>query len=205
METLALLDGATPIGVIVFALPPRETFVRYGVSEAWELARLFIEDVTPKNTETWFIARAIRWIQKNRPSVQLLVSYADPSVNHQGVIYRAGNWIVDGRTDQERKTPRFDYEALEQIPEAPLLTQAVHAKKFSRKSHVNGAEVKRVPRASKYRFVYWLDGTHEKRRAHSLAAPPECPAQAPTLASGPATGANRGNRPDAESNVPSEP
>jgi hypothetical protein len=164
---LALLNGSRPIGVIVFALPPREIFTRYGVSEAWELARLFIEDSTPKNTETWFVARAIRWIRNNRPAVQLLISYADPSANHTGIIYRAGNWIVDGRTDQERKTPRFDYQSTEFTVDAPLLSDEASAKRFSRKGHVNGATVTRVARVSKFRFVYWLDGKHEQRRKAS--------------------------------------
>jgi hypothetical protein len=150
--TLGLLceDKSTYIGVIVFALPPRETAKRYGVTVAWELARLFIEDGTPKNTETWFVARAISYVKRTRPEVELLVSYADPSAGHTGVIYKAGNWISDGRTDQERKTPRFDY--------------AVGEKVYSRRSHVpKGAVIQRIPRVSKYRFVYWMKG-HEKKR-----------------------------------------
>lgn len=43
---LALMDGGMAIGCIVFALPPRETMVRYGGVSTWELARLFIEDCT---------------------------------------------------------------------------------------------------------------------------------------------------------------
>lgn len=153
---LALLEESKPIGVIVFALPPRETCKRYG-TQVWELARLFIEDCTPKNTETWFISRAIRWIQKNHPQIGALVSYADPSASHTGVIYRAGNWIDDGRTDGERKTPRFDY--------------AVDGKKYSRRSHVPaGSVIQRIPRVSKFRFVYWLDGKHEKRRKEAKAS-----------------------------------
>lgn len=139
------------LGVIVFALPPRETSKRYGVTVAWELARLFIEDKTPKNTETWFVARAIAYVKRVHPEVELLVSYADPSAGHSGTIYRAGNWIADGRTDQERKTPRFDY--------------AVGQKIYSRRSHVPaGSIITRVPRVSKFRFVYWMTG-HEAKRS----------------------------------------
>lgn len=151
---LGLFDGEEPIGVIVFALPPRETNKRYSAT-MWELARLFIIDDTPKNTETWFIARAIKYIKAHRLDVDGLVSYADPSVGHSGTIYRAGNWIQDGMTDQGRKTPRCDY--------------FVGGKKYGRKAHVpDGAVVLRVPRVSKPRFVYWMRG-HERRRrfAHS--------------------------------------
>lgn len=147
---LGLFSGTRVIGTCVFALPPRESSKRYGVQVAWELARLFILDETPKNTETWFVARAIKWIQKNRPEVELLISYADPSVGHAGVIYKAGSWIPDGKTDEGRKTPRFDY--------------AVGEKVYSRRGHVpEGAEIRRVPRVSKYRFIYWMR-EHEKKR-----------------------------------------
>jgi len=37
------------------------------------------------------------------------------------MIYRAGNWIRDGRTDQERKTPRFDYAVGEKVYVQPSL------------------------------------------------------------------------------------
>jgi len=154
VSTLALLDRDVPIGVLVFALPPIQTAVRYG-GKTWELARLFIEDTTPKNTESWFIARAIKWIRLNHPDVLSLVSYADPTQNHKGTIYKAGNWIGDGRTDQERRTPRFDYGV------AAIDRMIV----YSRRSHVPaGAEIVRIPRVSKLRFVYWLDGRHEERR-----------------------------------------
>jgi hypothetical protein len=135
--------GPFLVGVIVFALPPRETMKRYSVSLAWELARLYIMDSEPFNSETWFMARAIKFVRSNFPQVKALISYADPSAGHTGVIYRAANWKADGRTDQERKTPRFDY--------------SVAGKKYSRRSHVPiGAEITRTPRISKFRYVYRL-------------------------------------------------
>ena len=132
------------LGVIVYALPPRETNKRYG-GETWELARLWLEDAVPKNAETYLIARSVRYIAQHFPQVKCLVSYADPSAGHSGVIYRAANWKDDGRTDGERKTPRFDY------------ADAVTGKKYSRRKHIPaGVDFVRVPRVSKHRFVYRL-------------------------------------------------
>ena len=131
-------------GVLVYALPPRETSKRYGKT-TWELARLWVCDSMPTNTETFFISKSIRYIQKTRRDVQMLVSYADPSASHSGVIYKASNWKSDGRTDQERKTPRFDYAC------------AVTGKIYSRRKHVpEGTTIARVPRVSKHRFTYDL-------------------------------------------------
>jgi hypothetical protein len=131
-------------GGIVFALPPRETFKRYG-GMTWELARLWIDDGIPINGESWLIAQAIRHIRKEHTDVKYLVSYADPSVGHKGTIYKAANWKPDGCTDDERKTPRFDY------------ADAATGKKYSRRGHVPaGVVIKRVPRISKFRFVFKL-------------------------------------------------
>lgn len=142
--TLALTVDGNPAGVIVFALPPRETMKRYGC-ETWELARLWVCDSVPQNGETYLISQAIKYIKRNYRHVGMLVSYADPSAGHSGVIYRAANWKPDGRTDDDRKTPRFDY------------ADANSGKKYSRASHIPiGTAIKRIPRVSKWRFIYRL-------------------------------------------------
>lgn len=142
---LALRFMGRYVGVLVYALPPRETSKRYG-GKTWELARLWVDDCMPKNTETYFMARGTAYIKTFHTDVKMLVSYADPSVGHAGTIYKAANWKSDGRTDQERKTPRFDY--------------VVDGKKYSRKSHVPATAlwVERIPRVSKHRFTYALNG-----------------------------------------------
>lgn len=130
------------VGVIVFALPPPETSKRYG-GVTWEFARLWVDDLMPRNTESWFIGRALTHVRKYYPQVEYLVTYADPSVGHKGTIYRATNWTADGMTDDERRSPRCDYE--------------IDGKRYSRASHLpNGAAAKRVPRVSKYRFYMRL-------------------------------------------------
>ncbi len=141
---LALRRGPEVLGVIVFALPPRETAKRYG-GVTWELARLWLDDSVPQNGETFLIARATRHIQQFHKGVEMLVSYADPSAGHTGTIYRAANWQPDGRTDQGRKTPRFDY------------SDAATGKRYSRRGHVPaGVEIRRIARVSKHRFTYSL-------------------------------------------------
>lgn len=140
--TLGMFHDDLVEGVIVFALPPRETMKRYG-GLTWELARLWIADHVPANAETWLIAKAVAYIKRHHSEVRWLISYADPSAGHSGTIYKAANWKADGRTDDERKTPRFDYR------------DAVTGKHYSRRGHVpEGTQLVRVPRVSKYRFFY---------------------------------------------------
>lgn len=150
---LRFLVLGDPVGMIVYALPPRETAKRYG-GKTWELARLYLLDEIPRNAETWCISSSVRYIKRNHSDVEFLVSYADPSVGHSGLIYRAANWKSDGKTDQERKSPRCDY-------------QDGLGKRYSRKSHIpEGVSFKRVPRVSKNRFYLPLVS------ATSSSAPP---------------------------------
>jgi tRNAHis guanylyltransferase len=94
-------------------------------------------------TLAWHSTDPKSHIRKERPDVKYLVSYADPSVGHRGQIYKAANWKSDGLTDDERKSPRFDYAC------------ADTGKKYSRRGHVpDHVTIKRVPRISKHRFVY---------------------------------------------------
>lgn len=145
---LAAMDPH-PVGVVVFALPPKQTAVRYG-GLTWELARLYLMDECAPNSETKIISMAVRFIRFQFPEVRFLVSYADPSAGHSGTIYRAAGWKSDGRTDDERKTPRFDYHAEDDA----WFSDGV---RYSRKAHVpKGCSTAWVPRVSKFRFVLAL-------------------------------------------------
>ncbi len=150
---LMMLHGGRPVGCVIYSAPPREADVRYG-GKTWELARLYLLDEVPKNAETWLIGQSVRWIKQNRPEVCNLVSYADPSAGHKGTIYRAANWREDGRTDDERKTPRCDYY------------DARTGQKYGRRGNMPAdAVVERRPRVSKYRFALAI------RRPNSGAVP----------------------------------
>lgn len=146
------------VGMVVFGYPPRETFKRYG-GLVWELARLWIDDRVPRNGESWMIAKSIGHIKREHADVIGLVSYADPSANHSGQIYRAANWREDGCTDEGRKTPRFDY-----------LSNGI---RYSRRSHIPvGQSWSRIPRISKYRFYYQIIGRIELSRVEEQSGRP---------------------------------
>lgn len=71
-----------------------------------ELNRLWVSDDMPRNTESWFVSRALSLLPP-----KIVLSYADTAAGHMGYIYRATNFFYAGWTDMERKTPRFDYIA----------------------------------------------------------------------------------------------
>ena len=66
-------------------------------SKVVELKRLCCIDKTPKNTESYFIGKTLRWMKQNS-DYDLVVSYADTYYGHEGIIYKASNFKHMGLT-----------------------------------------------------------------------------------------------------------
>ncbi|MDD4391060.1 MAG: hypothetical protein PHW03_09765 [Eubacteriales bacterium] len=91
------------IGCLCFATPCSEN-VRRSVfgseykNHVTELHRLFIFDVTPKNTESWFISRCLKQLKIDKPIIWGVLSFSDLTEGHTGVIYKATNALFLGTT-----------------------------------------------------------------------------------------------------------
>jgi len=96
------------VGAISFGVPGSR-HLQVGVcpsspGSVIELNRLCVLDSCLKNTESWFIARALKMLPPF-----IVVSYADTIQGHMGYVYRAANFSYAGWTDMDRKTARYDY------------------------------------------------------------------------------------------------
>lgn len=100
-----LFDGENLIGCLMFATPCSEN-VRASIfgdskeqkDSVTELHRLHILDVTPKNTESWFIARCLKLLKQDKPNIKAVISFSDTTVGHDGTIYKASNFYFIGKT-----------------------------------------------------------------------------------------------------------
>ena len=57
-----------------------------------ELNRMAFSDVLPRNSESRAISLAIKWIKKNAPHIEWIVSFADGTQCGHGTIYQAANF-----------------------------------------------------------------------------------------------------------------
>ena len=92
------------IGAIIYgSLSMANTWQKYGTDETdvVELKRLCCIDATKKNTESFFIAKTIKFLKKYS-NYKTIVSYADPYFNHQGTIYKASNFTHEGFTSKSK-------------------------------------------------------------------------------------------------------
>lgn len=145
-------------GVCTFGTPPSRHLQMSACpsspSSVIELNRLWVDDIMGKNTESWFVSRCLRLLP---PFV--VVSYADTAWQHRGYIYRALNWHFAGITDEERKTPRFDY-----------LCPGKHTREAFRSG--DGASSVKVRRLPKYKYWTITGNRRDRRRLCGLVAWP---------------------------------
>jgi len=90
------------VGVIVFGKPYSYTLCNgiAGKEESKnviEFSRLWVSDDMPKNTESWFVSRAIR-----QCPFEIIVSFADTEQGHIGYIYQATNWLYCGESKKQK-------------------------------------------------------------------------------------------------------
>lgn len=101
-----LFDGDNLIGCLMFATPCSERvrasiFGKEYVSKVIELHRLHILDVTPRNTESWFISRCLKKLHEDRPDIWAVVSFSDSTEGHTGIIYKATNALYYGKSAKQ--------------------------------------------------------------------------------------------------------
>lgn len=154
---MGLWDDEELVGVVTFGTPPSRhlqiSACRTNPELVVELNRLWVDDRMPRNTESWFIARALKLL----PPL-IVVSYADTKFGHWGHMYRAANFFYAGYTDMERKTPRYDY-----IP----WVEGKHTRDAFRNGYAK--RVRRLPKAK-----YWTvtGDRRDKKRLMALATWP---------------------------------
>jgi len=106
VASYGLYEEQSLIGAIVFALPVSES-VRISVfgeeykNRVTELVRLHLLDLTPTNTESWFVSRCLKLLKKDHPELWAVISFSDTTMNHFGTVYQSCNFYKVG-TSEER-------------------------------------------------------------------------------------------------------
>ena len=94
------------IGVCIYTRPAGpsagQTYYPEAPNKVLELRRLCLIDDTPKNAESFFVGRTLRWLRQNT-AWEFVISYADEEQGHKGVIYKASNFKSLGKTSPGKK------------------------------------------------------------------------------------------------------
>ena len=145
------------VGVIIYGVPPSPTLLRgvCGDDEAknvYELNRLWVDDSVPKNGESFLVGSTIKQLDR-----EIIVSFADTSQGHLGVIYQACNFIYTGLSAKFKDPKVKGMENQHHTSYANGMTNQQVIDKF-------GADnVTFVERPRKHRYIYFNAGPKRKK------------------------------------------
>lgn len=90
--------------------------------DVYELKRVLVHDVLPRNTESKFMGWVFDQLRIENPRM-ILVSYADASVGHTGYLYQSTNWHYCGMTRTwQARTKKHKYVMFLDKRDRKLLT-----------------------------------------------------------------------------------
>lgn len=166
------------IGVVLFAWGANKSLGSpYGLemTECCELVRIALrKHQTPVSR---IKAIAIRFLKAQSPGVRLIVSFADPSANHHGGIYQAGNWVYAGTC-----SPTFEYRLNGKRLNKRAFTGNQFGKLGSKAEVPAGAVKVQVP--GKHRYLMPLDDEMRAKVAPLAQPYPKRAKQATTGSTG---------------------
>jgi len=99
-----VLKSGVVVGGAIFGKPAGmgvlKKYSESGRFRTTELRRFALADECPRNSESQTLAVMLRILKKK--GVQRILSYADPSAGHTGVIYKASGFKLIGRTAKRK-------------------------------------------------------------------------------------------------------
>lgn len=148
-EQSDLFNKERIVGVIVYGVSCSSTLLKgiCGESEkrnVYELTRLWVEDGTPKNAESYLIGNTIKLLDK-----EIIVSFAEIQQGHLGIIYQATNFLYCGLSAKFMDPKVKGLEHQHHATYANGMTMAQVREKY-------GAEnVYYIERPRKHRYIYF--------------------------------------------------
>jgi len=142
------------IGVITYGSPPSSSLCIGICGEQFkdkviELNRLCLID-NDKNNASYLVGNSLKLL----PKPQIVVSYADTSMNHTGYIYQATNFIYTGLSDKRTEW---------RIKNSNMHSKTI-CEKYTLQERMNDKDkFEVVDRPRKHRYIYFLGDKRQKR------------------------------------------
>tara|TARA_Y100000114_G_scaffold157223_1_gene188155 strand:- start:4101 stop:4733 length:633 start_codon:yes stop_codon:yes gene_type:complete len=145
------------IGAMMYAMPSMpDTAAKYNPinpRKCMELRRLVCVDDTPKNTESYFIGKTLRWLKRNT-DLEVIISFADQHYEHSGTIYKASNFEYFGETSKSRI---LMVDGKEVHGRSLNQTKRPYGRELKKRYEAGDENIYWVPRKPKHIFVYYLN------------------------------------------------
>ena len=158
--TLGAFAGGRLTGAVAFNAGPinAHRLVEGAVrTDGMCLARLWLADDLPRNSESRVLGLAVRLLRKHT-TVKFLVSYADPAAGHVGTIYQAAGWLYTGTSEAQPLMAIGDGPPRHTRSIASAL--GTHSAAHFRRQGLNVRLVATIP---KHRYLIFVDPSWRSR------------------------------------------
>lgn len=149
-----LFDADELIGVVCYGTPASHSLT-IGIcgkkykSQVLELNRLVLK-YNRKNEASYLVSKSLKLL----PKPKIIVSYADTSQNHVGVVYKASNFIYTGLSDKRT--------------EWAMKGSKLHSKticdSYSLEHRKSNDQFYLIDRPRKHRYIYFLGNKKQKKQ-----------------------------------------
>ena len=109
---------------------------------------------------TFFISQAIKILRQEHPEIKCLVSFADQTEGHTGIVYQAASWIYCGKTKKKYHYIKDGKRVNKRIPWDAAKRCGMKEKEYAKK---HGYE--KVEELPKLRYVFPLRKIRLKQKA----------------------------------------
>lgn len=141
------------VGAAIFGKP----MSRHYENDTLELRRFVLIDQMPKNTESYFLSRCLKWIEKNDKDIVRIVTFADPNHGHQGVIYRASNFSFEGTELNVNPRVLLYNNKMTHMRQVYAKKQGNYTKDAIKyQSLMRSGEAKLLKQEKKLKYMYWF-------------------------------------------------
>ena len=160
-----LLYNENLIGVVTYGVSASMTLRRgvCGTEEAqnvFELTRLWTEDFSPKNAESYLIGQSLKMLKK-----EIIVTFAEISAGHVGTIYQASNFIYVGLSAKRTDWKVKGKEHLHSATIADEFRGLKNRSALMREKY--GDDFYLLPRSRKHKYIYF--NAKKKRRQELIS------------------------------------
>jgi hypothetical protein len=158
VRSFGLYDNDLLLGVIIYGIPASNSVMqlcgKVNQKNVIELVRLWTVDDGQRNKESYLISHSLKMLP-----YEIVISYADASYGHVGIVYQATNWIYTGLTDrhvawnidgEQKQHSRHFFDSYGGIEKA---------------KDILGSRMTAYERPQKHRYIYF---NTDKRRKKEL-------------------------------------
>lgn len=74
----------------------KRLFPSLSTDDYFEIGKMCLSDEMPRNSESVFLSRVIKWLKENKPNCKVLFTWADGMVGKAGYVYQSANFMYGG-------------------------------------------------------------------------------------------------------------